>query len=158
MKVFKTGVFVFCTLICLTFCASKERLQATFPQEIESVYYQGWVGGRPETGSGINLYINFVKPLSKEIRLVKVYFQQKEDALFQLDDRHYVARFMNPNYNNVIILETDDHKEYSNKPTEISKPKFDLKPNEAVLEYSYKNKIRFYKIRNLKEKELIAYP
>jgi hypothetical protein len=35
---------------------------------------------------------------------------------------------------------------------------FVLKKDEAILEFTVKNKIQLYKIKNIPEKELLAYP
>ena len=42
-------------------------------------------------------------------------------------------------------MDSDSLKEYGNKAPVIEKPKFDLKPNEALLEYKKNNKTRFSK-------------
>ena len=56
------------------------------------------------------------------------------------------------------ILDTDSQKEFGNKPPEILKPKFDLKPNEAILEFQKENKTQIFKLQNIKQKELLSYP
>ena len=153
MKIYLLGFLV----ICLSFCASKEKIQDIFPQEIASVYFQKWVGGRPESGSGTNFTINFVQPLTKSVQLIQVYFQNQEASIIKIDNTHFTANFKNPN-NNDLILDANSTNEYGNTPLTISTPKFELKSNEAVIEYDYKGKKRFYKISNIKEKALIAYP
>lgn len=156
MKKWTTGFFVFCSLYCLTFCASQEKFQMEFPQKIESVYFQRWVGGRPESGSGTNFNLKLEQPLDKNIILIHVYFLNQVAEIKPTSNREYFAKFYNPNNN--LILDASSSNEYGNSPPNVSKPKFDLKPNEAVLEYRYQSKRRFYKISNIKEKELIAYP
>jgi len=158
MKGFKTGIFVFCIAVSMTFCASKNNTQTDFPQKPSAVYFQKWIGGRPETGGGTHFYIEFAKPLSKAIQLKKVYFQQQEAAIEKVDDKKYVANFISPDQKSDLIMNGETSQEYGNKAPEMQQPKFDLKPDEAVIEYTYKQKKRFYKISNIKEKQLIAYP
>ena len=40
----------------------------------------------------------------------------------------------------------------------LEKFPFKLENNEAVLSYEYNNKMHYYKIANIEEKEMIAYP
>ena len=58
-------------LISLTVCATKENLKVNFPQEIESISFEKWTGGRSEAGSGTTITIEFKKPLQNNIHLQK---------------------------------------------------------------------------------------
>ncbi len=136
----------------------KQELQKEFPQEIKSVYYQNWVAGVRGGGGGTDFYIEFRKPFSSEIKLYKLYFRNQESNLEDVTNTSFVAHFYQNNINTDLILDKDSLKEYGNKTPVIIKPKFDLKPNEAVLEYKKKNQLLFFKIVNLKEKPIIAYP
>ncbi|MFV5690765.1 hypothetical protein ACM55K_01930 [Flavobacterium sp. LT1R49] len=134
----------------------KPELQTEFPQDIKSVYFQKWTGG--QEGSGIDFYIEFAKPLSKEIELDKIYFKNQESNFEQVSKNTFVAHFYQKNMNQDLILDSDSKKEYGNKAPIIIKPKFDLKPNEALLEYTENNKTLFFKIMNPKENPTIAHP
>ncbi|MFV5696948.1 hypothetical protein ACM55H_01145 [Flavobacterium sp. ZT3R17] len=134
----------------------KQELQTEFPQEIKSVYFQKWLDG--EKGSGIDFYIEFKKRLSKEIKLEKIYFRNQESNLEEATKNTFVAHFYQKNSIPDLILDSDFLKEYGNKAPVIIKPKFDLKPNEAVLEYKKMDQTLFFKIVNPKEKPMIAYP
>jgi hypothetical protein len=148
----------FILAISLTFCAMKQELQTEFPQEIKSVYFQKWIGGQEETGSGTDFYIEFKKRLSKEIKLEKIYFRNQETNLEGVAENTFVAHFYQQKSIPDLILDSDSLKEYGNKAPVILKPKFDLKPNEAVLEYKKMDQPLFFKIVNPKEKPMIAYP
>lgn len=152
MKSYKKIVFFLFIGISLSFCASQEGIQSRFPQEFASVYFQKWVGGRRETGGGIHFHMEFKKPLSKSIQLEKVYFHNLVANVERENEKHFTANFIQKPVDPDLILEYDDIK------TPIQKPKFDLKPNEAMLEYKKKNKTMFFKIRNIKEIPMIAYP
>jgi hypothetical protein len=136
----------------------KQELQTKFPQEIKSVYFQKWIGGQEETGNGINFYIEFKKRLSKEIKLDKIYFRNQETNLKEVSKNIFVAHFYKKNINQDLILDSDSLKEYGNKAPVIIKPKLDLNPNEALLEYTENDKTLFFKIMNPKENPTIAYP
>lgn len=152
MKGYKTAVFLFIIAISLTFCAMKPELQTEFPQEIQSAFYQKWEDGTES--SGTHFYIEFKKPLAANIKLEKIYFQNQESAIKGIAKNTFVAHFYRENKKEDLVLDIDPDKEYGNKAPVIQKSKFDLKPNEAVLEYKQDNKTQFFKITNLIEKPL----
>ena len=152
MKRFKTIALLFIIAISLTFCAMKQELQTKFPQEIKSVFYQKWKEG-PEN-DGTHFYIEFKKPLAANIKLEKIYFQNQESPVEEITKNTFVAHFYQSNTKEDFIMDIDPAKEYGNKAPAIQKSKFDLKPNEAVLEYKKDGKIQFFKIANLIEKPL----
>jgi hypothetical protein len=45
-----------------------------------------------------------------------------------------------------------------NDPQQTTKPKFNLLPDQAIIEFVQDNKKEYFKIEKIKEKELIAYP
>jgi hypothetical protein len=125
MKYIMKRVFGLICIACLSCCASKAQITEAFPQEIENVYFQKWIGGQELTGTGTNFFIELKQTLSK---LIATYFHQMPNS-------------------------------ESNKESAITKkPKYNLLPNEAVIEYAFKNNNAFLKIVTIKEKELIAYP
>lgn len=157
MKIFIKLFF----LILIFSCSSKKEanlnLQNSFPQEIKTVYFQKWTGGQERTGSGTNFYLEFQKPLPEEIQLQKIYFQNQEAILESESETVFVAHFHKKPKKD-LILDADPTNEFGNEPPENTKPKFSLQPNEAIIEYSNQNKKSGFKISNIKEKELIAYP
>ena len=137
--------------------AGTMELQEKLPSAIEEVYYQKWIGGQEQTGSGIDFHIQFKSALPLNITLKKVYFQNQE-AVFQSEDTiNFTARF-HQKPNSDIILDSDPQKEYGNKPPEIKNKKTNIQPNEAILEFVKNDKSFKIKIQNIKEKELLAYP
>jgi hypothetical protein len=158
MKRYKRTLLFFILAISLTFCGMKQELQTQFPQEIKSVYFQKWIGGQEGTGSGTDFYIEFKNPLNKEISLEKIYFRNQEATLEEITKNKFVAHFYQKNINHDLIQDSDSLKEYGNKAPIMIKPKFDLKPNVALLEYTENKKTLFFKIMNPKENPTIAYP
>lgn len=153
MKAYKIIIGFLMVTICLSFCASKEGFQNKFPQEFASVYSEHWTGGVRGAGGGIHFHMEFKKPLSSDILLEKVYFQNLEAEVERQSQTVFVANFTIPYIDPDLISEDDN-----NQASSIDKPKFDLKENEAVLEYKKNNKTMFFKIINIKEKPMIAYP
>ena len=136
-------------------CNQKE-IQTNLLQEIESVYIQNWVGGREETGGGTNLFIQFKKSLPKEIVFKKAYFKNQTANLVNRSNNLYVAYFTQKKQN--INLNSQPEKEYGNLPPETSKYSSKLKENQAIIEYEISGKTNILTIKNIKEKEAIAYP
>jgi hypothetical protein len=145
-------------ILFLSSCSTKQEYKTNLPYEIESVYFQNWIGGQELTGGGTNLFLKFKTPLKYGVSLSKVYFQDKETVVEKRNETDYVARFTWKPDNKQMIMDGESIKEYGNKVPEINKPRFNLLPTEAVLEFRNNNKEAFYKIVAIKEKELLAYP
>ena len=152
MKKSATLISLFIIVIIFIFCAMKQELQSQFPQEIKLVYYQKEEFLNQE--QGIKLYIEFKNPLASSIKLVKIYFQNQTAVVDEANTSTFVSHFKDKNKKEDLILDLNPAKEYGNKAPIIQKPTFDLKKNEAVLEYKNNNKTQFLKIRNIIEKKI----
>ena len=130
----------------------KQEFQTEFPQEIQSVFYHKEKNGMES--SVINFYIEFKNPLSANIKLEKIYFHNQESPVQEITLKDFKSSFLQSNKKEDLIMDKNPAKEYGNRAPVIEKSKFDLKPNEAVLEYKQDNKTQFFKITNLKEKPL----
>ena len=150
MKKFAALISLFIFVIIFTFCAMKQRLQTEFPQEIKSVCYpKDTISNQDEK---THLYIEFIKPLASPIKLEKIYFQNQTAVVVQVTTSTFVAHFKEQDKNQDLILDSNPAKEYGNKAPIIAKSTFDLKRDEAVLEYKNNNKTQFFKITNIIEK------
>jgi hypothetical protein len=152
MKGYKIISFLLITAISLTFCAMKQEFQTEFPQEIQSVFYQKVKKGMES--SVINFYIEFKKPLSANIKLEKIYFHNQESPVQEITPKDFKSSFLQSNKKEDLIMDKNPAKEYGNKAPVVQNSKFDLKSNEAVLEYTKDGKTLFYKISNVLEKPL----
>jgi hypothetical protein len=151
----KTIALIFTVFIAQN--CNRISISENSPFAIESVTFQKWMGGQERTGSGTNFEIKFKAPLPQNCKLQKAYFQNQEATFEQQNPTIFVAHFHQKPKKD-LVLDSDSKKEYGNTAPEISEEKFDLQPNEAVLEYSKDNKTYFFKIKNIPEKEAIAYP
>lgn len=152
MKGYKILGLVFITITSLTFCAMKQEIQTEFPQKIHSVFYQKEKNGTES--NAINFCIEFKNPLSASIKLEKIYFHSQESLVQEITSKDFKAYFLQSNKKEDFIMDSNPAKEYGNKAPVIQKTKFDLKPNEAVLEYKKDDKTQFFKITNVIEKSL----
>lgn len=153
MKEYKKMIGFLMVICCLSFCASKDGFQTKFPQEFALVYSEHWTGGVRGAGGGIHFYMEFKKPLTSDILLEKVYFQDLEAKVQRKSQTVFEANFTQQ-YKDPDLISEDD----GNQASGIVKPKFELEENQAVLEYKENNKTMFFKINNIKEKPMIAYP
>lgn len=134
-------------------CASKDKFQAHFPQEIKAFYFE-----KEKLADEIHFYIEFKKPLSQELQLGKIYFRNQESKMLALSPTLYKAVFISESISKDLILDGESRKEYGNKAPVINKPKFDLKPYQALMEYKSNNLLQYFKLTPVKEREMILHP
>lgn len=139
-------------------CSSQKENYKTLPYEVESAYFQQWIGGQEQTGSGVNLHLKLKEALPENATLTKVYFQNKEGVFEKENETAFIARFYTKPQDKALILHEDSTKEYGNKAPEMIDRRFQLQNNEAMLEFHNGNKINYYKLVDIKQKELLAYP
>jgi len=141
-------------------CAGGKDTGYSFDQEppftLGEVYYQDWVAGVREGGSGTNVYIN-IESYAEDVVIMDVYFRNKKEKAknsAQYFDQ-YVGYFKNKARPD-IIMDSDPVKESKNTPPE-SFP-FQLEDDEAVLSYLHKDEVKYFKISKMERKPTIAYP
>lgn len=142
-------------------CSSTKTLQEEAPIKIGKVYVQKWVAGIEGGGSGLYIFI----PVSgASMTLDSVYFRGKATKLsIKYQNKNmYVGNFINQNkQNHDIIMSGDSKAEYGNKLPISKEPKpipFELKDDECVISYIDGKKVKYFKIINIVEKQLIPYP
>ena len=133
---------------------NKSNFTSNPPFEIQDIYFQKWVAGVRGGGSGTNVYITFSE-VSERLVFQELFFQNKKSKLNTTSTNHLVANFKST-LNSDVIMEGDSTKEAVNIPPE--KIPFQLEENEVVISYSKKGKIYYYRISNIEEKEMLAYP
>lgn len=139
-------------------CSSAKDLQKKAPVEMEQVYFQKWVAGVEGGGAGLNLFIP-VKDSS--VKLDSVYFRGKGTKLdIKPGENLYVGRFISDfNKPKDMVVHADPKKEYGNEMPEIPKEiPFKLKDDECVVSYADRGKTKYFKIENIVEKDMLAYP
>jgi len=147
-------------LFGLSSCAGGKDTGYSFDQEppftLGSVYYQDWVAGVREGGSGTNIYIT-IDSYADDVVIMDIYFRNKklkaQNSPQNLDQ--YVGYFKKQTKPD-IIMDSDPVKESQNIPPE-SFP-FQLEEDEAVLSYLHKEEVKFFKISKMEQKPMIAYP
>lgn len=123
------------------------------PFKIQKVYSQKWVAGVKGGGSGTNLYIT-LSEASEGIQFKELFFRNKKIEVSSSKNK-VIGYFKNKN-NQDVIMDGNATNEAANIPPE--KIPFQLKDNEAVVSYLENDKVVYYKISNIEEKEILAYP
>lgn len=154
-KVFSFGIAVITSLFLLGCGPSKVNqnngFQSNPPFKVVEATYIKSIGTKPGV-KGISIYITID---NTEVKLETVYFRNNSTKL-ELDNSisktSYVGNLVMPNTENDIQLHSDSKREFGNQAPDISqKIPFQLKANEAVVSYFFKNEIHYFKILNLIE-------
>ncbi len=132
-------------------CSSNKFVENP-PFKVEKAVYNNWSGGQPGV-SGTMVEIHLLNAF--EIEFDSLYFQQKETKLevSKKENKtiligHFSTSTREPRN---LVLDVDTTKELKNTPPNVTKPKFDLKENEAVLSYKKGNEMYYFKVENIKQ-------
>ena len=136
--------------------ASSYKLTQDPPFTIADVFYQDWVAGVQDGGSGTNVHITF-KDFTKDVRIDSIYFRNKTAKAKNTPQakEHYIGYFKDKT-NRDIVMDSDPKKEATNTPPEPFP--FKLADNEAVVSYVQKGNTAYFKITDIRKKEMLAYP
>lgn len=153
--------FTFVIIIFFIFsCNSNKRVLQDNPSfEVAEASFQKWFGGTSEAGKGIHFNLIFSE-ISDDVLVQKIYFRGKEEVLKQNPQNPdaYLATFVDKPKEDV-VLDSNPVKEMDNpRPSLTSQIPFELKANEAVVQYQKGTKTFYYKIENIVEKDSVAYP
>ena len=131
-------------------------LEETAPFTVIEAYYHKWIAGVQGGRSGTNVFIT-IENLSDGVTIKNIYFEERatEAKNSPLKPKQYAGYFKNENNRNT-IMDINPNKEAQNTPP----LRFPLKlsTNEAVISYLQNGTIKFFKLSNLVEKELLPYP
>lgn len=143
-------------------CTSAQKLQTESPINNAEVYFQKWVAGVKDGGSGIDLFIPLLNKLPKNVELDSVYFRGKSARLEKVEAENilYVGRFKTSfNQKPDIVMSSDPNEEYGNQlPILEKKSPFELKDSECVVSYKDGNGTKYFKIENIIEKQPQYFP
>ncbi len=149
-------LFILATLFLAQTCSKAPyslMKKSDLPSEIQSIYFQNWVGGQERTGGGTNFVIQLKEALPKDVKLKSVFFRGKY-ANFETKSNNILIAYFIYKPKNDLIFEDDATKEYGNQAP-------DLKENlshSAEIFFIKNEKTYSYKVENVKEKEMLAYP
>lgn len=126
-------------------CAGNKNLQETPPAQMQQAYVVS-------EGNTMNLYIPVTSIQEERINFNSVYFRGMKADLQQDPQRAslYVAKFNTGRGD--MIMSSDPKEEYPNKaPQPVEKSPVDINDDEALLVFTEKGDIKFYKISGIRE-------
>ena len=165
MKSIKTNILNFLILsIGLTSCSSQKTLQTKVPFEIGMATLQEWMGGKEESGTGYLISVPVVN-ITKDVRFQEIFYHGQ--VVQVTTESHGEGLMVKGNFTLApqkpdIIMHADPRKEVGNQPPSMHKGytkdfPFDLEPQEAVLSYMIKNRVKYVKISGMKKKAPLIY-
>ena len=152
----KKGTSFLAFLIAFSFIQCNSlKLESNPPFKIKGATYNYWVGGQPGI-SGIKVNIRYKS--KNDIVFETLYFQNrtvKIEVRTVKGKSYLIGHFDTSTREDIIVVEENTVP----KPVAI-KPKFpfDLKDNEAVIKCKEKNKVKYFKIQNIKKTKTDFYP
>ncbi|MBT8243914.1 hypothetical protein [Winogradskyella sp.] len=142
-------------LVSLSFsqCAGTMKLEKETPIAFSEVYTKSWVAGVKGGGSGTNI---FIETKTDDIVLDRVYYRGKVSKLEVKPSNKsiFIGRFLFTSNTQKEVLLIDSDKDKS-KPKDFP---FQLEDNECVVSYVYKRKTKYYKLSNIIQRDIDAYP
>ena len=152
------GLFII-TVLFLN-CNSSKNTNSAYsfsqnpPFTMVEAYSQKWMAGVKEGGSGTNIYLK-IENIEIGTSINEIYFSNKSAKANPSTDNLYIGYYKNEE-NRDVIMDSDPNKEAKNTPPKTFP--FKLEENEAVISYLFKGMDYYFKVSNITEKEILAYP
>lgn|SRR5690606_7112059 len=126
------------------------------PFKIAEAYYQNWVAGVQDGGSGTNVHI-LLDEKDTDVVIQNIYFKnQILEAKGNVNEPNQFVAYLKNDAQRDVVMDADPIKEAQNNPPKTFP--FQLTDNQAVIEYWFGGKKNYYKISNLAEKQMLPYP
>ena len=155
------------TLIVLTLglsgCSSQKKLSEEAPFVVKDAVCQTWVGGREESGKGMEVRLDLSSISEDQVELHQLFFRGRvADITISTSEKGTMATCNFIEQEKQISMHSDPMKEVGNQPprmksAEEKKFPFELGPDEAVISYREGDHVRYYKITGVVEKPGRAY-
>ncbi|MGY8914440.1 MAG: hypothetical protein ACKVJF_05065 [Flavobacteriales bacterium] len=162
MKSIKINILILC--IGLTSCSSQKKLQTEVPFDIGMATVQEWMGGKEESGTGYLVTVPILT-ITKDVSFQEIYYHgQVAQVTADTNGEGFMVKgnFVRASHKSDLIMHADSKKEVGNQPPSMQEGPikdfpFDLEPEEAVLSYIVKNRVKYVKISGIKEKTPLIY-
>lgn len=152
MKKFIFTLIVLCITFSVFQCSSsKYRLQKTSVLSPIGPYFQTWVAGIKDGGSGYHIYFPNLNPNDK-VKMDSVYFRGLKGKLIKRPAM-YTSQLKKPS-----PYDRDMSIEAANKQEDKTFFPFELNRMECVISYIDAGETKYLKVSGLSEKEGIYYP
>lgn len=155
----KTAFPLLILALCVSCAGGKDSIynyEQEPPFTITTSYFQKWVAGVQEGGSGVNVNLS-IDNITEEVAFRHLYFRnKKETATFTPTSPDKIIGYFKTTAKRDVVMDSNPVKEANNTPNDVFP--FKLKENEAVLSYYHKGEEKYLKITEIEEKPMIAYP
>lgn len=128
-------------ILLLIACSSKDAFQQEFPMPISDYYFT-------TSGNQTTFKMDLKKPSTNDVELQYLYFRNQKASVKIISKNQFEAVFTKPD----LILDADSKEESGNEAPVFKNTRFQLKIDEAVLEYKYLGKTKHYLFSNVVEK------
>ena len=160
IKLVSGALGLFFITVLFSNCGSSKKEDSSYfitqnpPFTMVEVYNQKWMAGVKEGGTGTNIYFK-IDDIEPGTFINEIYFRNKITKANHTSENQFIGYYKTQE-NRDVIMDSDPNKEAKNIPP---KPfPFKLAENEAVLSYIFKGKDYYFKVSNITEKEVLAYP
>ena len=135
-------------------CLTLQTCSSQLSSPIKEAYTQSWTGGVRGGGSGTGFYITFQKALPEIVVVEQLYYRNQVAKVHTISETEFLFSFVGAsNWNRGGDEPTSDAPHIKSVKAPVT-----ITDKEALLQYTYKGKKRYYKITNIKVKEMLAYP
>ena len=128
-------------ILVLVSCNSKDVFQQEFPLPIADYYFSA-------NGNQTVFRIELKQPISDAIEMQNLYFRNQKATVKMISEDTFDVIFTKSD----LILDADSTMESVNQPPIKETIPFQIKSNEAVLEYKHKGKTNYFLFSNVVEK------
>lgn len=147
-------------VVLLVGCSKKLSFESQDKTGIKEAYYQQWTSGARGGGSGLSIYIileNADTLETQNIELEGIYFQKYYSSLKETGKNKFQGH-IKTNEGTLKVGDIDNDIEKTPEQKELEKDiPFNLSNDEAVISFTEKGKLKYYKLK-LKRKELNTIP
>ncbi len=160
----RNAVFIILILTSvLAGCSPQKKLETNTPFVYGEATVEPWTAGREESASGTLVKISLSEMAADEVELQNIYFRGQMAAVsMDMDGRGMMAIATFPGTTGTdMVMHRDPTKEVGNQPPKKLNDgvfPFVLKADEAILSYLEKDKVKYAKIKGVKEVTGRIYP
>lgn len=156
------SITILVMIFSLSGCSSQKKIGKNAPFDLGQATCQSWVGGRPESGSGLKFMVPVLSDNTRGLKMQQAFFRGKvADIKLRSKEGETMAtaNFLNDNrLKPDIIAHGDATKEVGNQPPKLQeKFPFEITADECVISYIDGDKIKYFKIKGVKEKQALIY-
>ena len=155
----KTITYTLFFILLLNFTSCKtQNVKKEVPFTVTEKTYFNWAGGK-KANQGITIKIAGTYETTN-LYISNIYFQnQKFEVTPEINGNTFTLVGNISNLKQDMNMSGNSLDEYGNKPPKIEKDfPFDLKKDEAVIEYSISQQTYFFKVTGVKQLETVYYP